>query len=44
MEREKENGEENVCSIFLLMYVFIPATPVLELMSESILDMNCDLW
>ena len=44
MEREEENGEENVCNIFLLMYVFIPAALVIEVMSESVLDtMNCDL-
>lgn len=43
MEREREYREKNVCNIFLLMYVFIPAALVIE-MSESILDvMNCDL-
>lgn len=44
MEREEENGEENVCNIFLSVYVFIPPALVIEMMSESILDtMNCDL-
>lgn len=42
-EREREYGEQNVCNIFLLMYIFIPAALAIE-MSESILDvMNCDL-
>lgn len=41
--REREYGEQDVCNIFLLMYVFIPAALVIA-MSESILDtMNCDL-
>lgn len=42
-EREREYREQNVCNMFLFMYVFIPAALVIE-MSESILDvMNCDL-